>query len=398
MTGNAPEHAHIPWHRNPRVRAVVFQVLAGLFLCWLLYAISTNTVTNMAERGITVGLKFMGQVAPFEIGFTPLWDYQLGVSRYWEVLVVGIQNTILVSIFGVIGATLLGFFIGIMRLSPNWLVRQLASGYVEIFRNIPLPLWIFFWYVAVFLPLLPHPRESLVIGGGFFLNKEGLYTPRPLIDDATGAGVFFFLLAVLVAGLFYFRRWAQRRQDETGQRLPVLMVSASLLVVVPVILFYILGAPFHWEYAEMGKFILSGGINFNTSFFVLWFALVVYTAAYIGENVRAGIQSVSRGQSEAAHSLGLRHTPTLRFIIIPQAMRVIIPPTISQFLNLTKNSSLAVIVAYEDIVNVFAGIALNQSGQALPIIAITIMLYGTLSLLTSAILNWYNKRVQLTER
>ena len=390
--------AHIPWHRDPRTRAIVFQVAAAVFLCWFIYVITNNTVDNMAERGIAIGLKFMGQIAPFEIGFTPFWDYKLGESKYWEVLVVGIQNTILLSFFGVISTTLLGFVIGILRLSPNWLVSKMASVYVEVFRNIPLPLWIFFFYVAVFLPALPPPRESFVLGGGFFLNKEGLYTPKPLVDNEVTATIYFLLLIALAVGLFFFGRWAAKRQDETGDALPVYSISIASLVLLPVIFYYLLGSPFHFEYAEMGKFVMSGGINLNFSFFVMWFALTTYTAAYIGENVRAGILAVARGQTEAARALGLHHTPTLRLVIIPQAMRVIIPPTISQFLNLTKNSSLAVIVAYEDIVNVFAGIALNQTGQALPIIAITIFLYGTLSLLTSWVLNWYNKRVQLTER
>ena len=398
-TPSAPAPARrIPWHRDPRTRALVFQVLAVALLAWFLYGITRNTVDNMAERGITVGLDFMGQVAPFGIGFAPFWDYELGVSKYWEVLVVGIQNTIFVSFFGVIAATILGFVVGVLRLSRNWLVSKIASAYVELFRNIPLPLWIFFWYVAVFLPVLPPPRESFVFGGGVFLNKEGLYIPKPIVDNAVTSSLFMLLLVALLVGIVFFIRWARQRQDDTGEATPVFRLSALALLLAPVLLFYLLGKPFHLEYPEMGKFVLSGGINFNFSFFVLWFALTVYTAAYIGENVRAGILAVSRGQSEAAHSLGLRHAPTLRLVIIPQAMRVIIPPTISQFLNLTKNSSLAVIVAYEDIVNVFAGIALNQTGQALPIIAITIMLYGTLSLLTSALLNWYNKRVQLTER
>lgn len=389
---------HIPWHRNPRTRAIIFQAAAALGLLWFVFAIWQNTVANLAERGIIIGLDFMRQVAPFEIGYTPLWDYELGVSKYWEVLVVGIQNTILVSFFGIISATLLGFLLGVMRLSPNWLVRKMAAAYVETFRNIPLPLWIFFFYVAVFLPALPSPRDSWVLGAGFFLNKEGLYTPNPIVNNAVTAGVFAVLMAGVVGGLWWLRRFARRRQDATGQILPMGWISLGVLVVVPTVLFYALGRPFHVEIAEMGRFTMDGGINLSFSFFVMWFSLTVYTAAYIGENVRAGIEAVSRGQSEAAHALGLRHGVTLRLVVIPQAMRVIIPPTISQFLNLTKNSSLAVIVAYEDVVNVFAGVALNQTGQALPIIAITIMLYGTLSALTSAILNWYNKKVQLTER
>ena len=389
---------HVVWHRNPRVRAIIFQVLAIVVIARVAYDIANNTVANMAERGIIVGLDFMGQVAPFEIGYTPFWDYVLGESKYWEVLVVGVQNSLLVSVLGVISATLLGFLIGILRLSPNWLVAKLAGMYVEIFRNIPLPLWIFFWGFSVFLKILPAPSESYSFGGGLFLNKEGLYTPKPIIENGVTAGIFAALFVALIVGLVLFSRWAKRRQDDTGEILPLMRINLGLLVLTPIVLFYILGRPFSLEYAEMGRFTLQGGINLSLPLFTMWFALTTYTASYIGESVRAGILAVSHGQSEAAYSLGIRRMPVLRMIVIPQAMRVIIPPTISQFLNLTKNSSLAVIVAYEDIVAVFAGIALNQTGQALPIIAITMGFYATASLLTSAILNWYNKRVQLTER
>ena len=388
----------IPWHRDPKTRGMVFQAAAVLFFVWALATIAANTISNLEERGIRIGLGFMTQVVPFGIGFTPFWDFKLGESLYWEVLVIGVQNTILVSVFGVIGATFLGFLLGVLRLSPNWLVAKLASAYVEFFRNVPLLLWVFFWYVAVFLPLFPPPRQSLDFGGGVFLNNEGLYLPRPLVDNAAGFAVFCVIVAAVVVGIVMLAKWAKKRQDATGERFPVLWAGLAALIVVPILAFYISGSPMHLEYPELGTFVLEGGINLNMSFFVMWFALTTYTAAFIGENVRGGILAVSHGQTEASHALGLRHGVTLRLIVIPQAMRVIIPPTISQYLNLTKNSTLAVAVAYEEIASIWMGIALNQTGQALIIITVTIFVFWTLSFLTSAFLNAYNRRVQLTER
>ena len=388
----------ILWYRSPRVRAIIFQLSLIALLVFLLSTIAHNTIYNMNQRGIKVGIDFMWQVAPFEIAFSPFWNYQLGSSRYWEVLVIGIQNTILVSLLGIISATVLGFIIGVLRLSSNYLVARLAAIYVEIFRNIPLPLWIFFWATAVFLPVLPPLKKSFSLGDGIFLNKEGIYIPRPVIDNMMGFMALAAILLALIIAIGYLAHWNKQRQALTGKTIPVFYLSLIALITVPVAGFYITGTPVHLEYPMMGRFVLEGGINLYFPFFVMWFALTVYTAAYIGENVRGGIKAVSTGQFEAGDSLGLDRLSILRLIIIPQAMRVIIPPTISQFLNLTKNSSLAVIVAYEDIVALFAGVTLNNTGQALPIIAITIAVYAVLSLLTSWLLNWYNAQVQLTQR
>ena len=395
---DSPPRPRIPWHRDPKTRGLVFQALAVLFFVWAVATIAANTIANLEERGIRIGMSFMTQIVPFGIGFTPFWDFELGRSLYWEVLVIGVQNTILVSVFGVIGATVWGFFIGVMRLSPNWLVAKLASAYVEFFRNVPLLLWIFFWYVAVFLPLFPPPRESLSFGESVFLNKEGLYVPSPLIDSVGGFAVFLLFIAVAVAAIVPLAKWAKKRQDATGARFPVFWAALALLIALPLVGFHVAGRPFHLEYPVLGRFVLEGGINLNMSFFVMWFALTTYTAAFIGENVRGGILAVSGGQTEAARALGLRHGVTLRLIVIPQAMRVIVPPTISQFLNLTKNSTLAVAVAYEEIASIWMGIALNQTGQSIIIISITIFVFWTLSFITSAFLNAYNRRVQLTER
>ena len=285
-----------------------------------------------------------------------------------------------------------------MRLSPNWLVAKIASAYVEIFRNIPLLLWFFFWYFIVFLPVLPGMRESISFADAIFINKSGLYLPRPVMESSGAAAIFLLICAAAIAGVVYLARWAKKQQDQTGRQLPVLPISLAILIIVPVAGFYVSGSPYSLEYAQLGTFQLSGGINLTTEFFVVWFALTTYTAAFIGENVRGGILAVSHGQTEAARSLGLHHGQNIKLVIIPQAMRVIIPPTISQYLNLTKNSTLAIAIAYEEIASIWMGISLNTTGQALIIIAMTVGVFWTLSFLTSALLNWYNKRVQLTER
>ena len=397
----APAHAKIPLHRNPRVRAFAFQALALGFVVWALWAIFDNTITNLESRGIRTGFDFMGQVAPFGFpeNFFPFWDFKLGESLYIDVFVIGVQNTILISVLGVISATFLGFTVGVLRLSPNWLVARLAGGYIEVFRNTPLLLQLLFWYFAVFLAILPPARESWSFGDAVFLNKPGLYLPRPIFDSI-GAILFVGALVLAAALIVYMRKWARQRQDETGANFPTATVSILLVVVFAAVAFAIGWATgaISFELPEFKKFNYDGGIKFPFSAFVLWFALTVYTASFIAENVRGGIAAVSHGQTEAARALGLHRLPTLQLVVIPQAMRVIIPPTISQFLNLTKNSSLAVAIGYPDVVNVWAGISLNQTGQALVIIGITIAVYETLSLLTSAFLNWYNKKAQLQNR
>lgn len=395
--GKAGGH-HIPLHRDPKVRGMAFQAAALVFFVWALWTIASNTVDNMEARGIILGLSWLDKLAPFQVGFSPFLDNALGENVYWRIFFIGVQNTIYVSFFGIIAATILGFAIGVMRLSPNWLVAKIASVYVEIFRNIPLLLWFFFWYFIVFLPALPGVRNSISFADAVFINKGGLYLPRPVLEHL-GGGVGFFLICVAaVAAVVFLAKWAKKRQDDTGKQFPVLPASLGILTVVPFIGFYLSGSPYSLEYAELGAFQLFGGINLTTEFFVVWFALTTYTAAFIGENVRGGILAVSHGQTEAARALGLHHGQNIKLVVIPQAMRVIIPPTISQYLNLTKNSTLAIAIAYEEIASIWMGISLNTTGQSLIIIAMTIGVFWTLSFLTSAILNWYNKRVQLTER
>ncbi len=391
------QKARIPFYRNPAIRGIIAQVVVLGLVAWALVTIFSNTVYNLRVRGIQTGFSFMDQVAPFAVGFSPFIDYKLGHSPYWLVFLIGVQNTIIVSVLGIIAATILGFLLGVMRLSPNFFLSRFAALYIETFRNIPLLLQIMFWNFAVFLPLLPFPKESFGLGNSAFLNNRGLYLPKMVFTG--GFGPWALLIAVLL-GIFAIvtlSRWAKQKQYETGVRPPGVLYG--LLIMVGLMGFAILAFhPINLEFPELGRFNLTGGTQIPLPLFTLWFSLSTYTAAFIAENVRGGIVAVSRGQTEAAQSLGLKRGTMLRLVIIPQAQRIIIPPTISQYLNLTKNSSLAVAVAYEELVNLWSGIALNQTGQALVIIAMTIGVYEMLSLLTSAILNWYNRRMQMVER
>jgi general L-amino acid transport system permease protein len=392
------QKARIPLYRNPAIRGIAAQVVVLAIVIWALVTIFNNTVSNLRVRGIQTGFDFMDQVAPFAVGFSPFIEYRLGESPYWLVFLIGIQNTIIVSILGIIAATIIGFTVGVMRLSPNFFLSRFALLYIETFRNIPILLQLMFWNFAVFLPLLPFPQQSLSAGGEVFLNNRGLYLPKPVATEGVGIWALFAAFLLGIVAIFVFLRWARRKQYLTGRRPPGvlygLLVAATLIGLV----FLMFDAPLRFERPELGRFNLSGGIQVPLPLFSLWFALSTYTASFIAENVRGGIASVSRGQTEASQSLGLSRAKMLRLVVIPQALRVIIPPTINQYLNLTKNSSLAVAVAYEELVSLWAGIALNQTGQALVIIAMTIVVYETLSLITSAILNVYNKRVQVVER
>jgi general L-amino acid transport system permease protein len=296
---------------------------------------------------------------------------------------------------GIVLATILGFLIGIARLSSNWLLQRLAGGYVELIRNLPLLFQILFWYLAV-LGTLPGPRQSISIFGEVFISNRGLFIPRPLYGDEFVWVAAAFLLGVVAS--IALRIWARRRQEATGQQFPVLWTSLALIFGLTVVALIATGFPISFEKPALRGFNFAGGIRVIPEFVALLVALVTYTAAFIAEIVRAGILAVSHGQTEAAYSLGLRPGPTLRLVVIPQAMRVIIPPLTSQYLNLTKNSSLAVGIGYPDLFAVFAGTTLNQTGQAIEIIAITMAVYLLISLITSALMNWYNARVRLVER
>jgi general L-amino acid transport system permease protein len=381
------------WWNDPRIRALGLQLalVAGvLAIGWYLLG---NTLHNLESRGITTGFGFLDDRAGFGI-IQSLVPYS-EASSYGRTFLVGLLNTLLVSALGIGLATLLGFLIGVARLSRNWLIARLAAIYIEVFRNIPLLLQIFFWYFAV-LRALPGPRQSLDLGGAVYLNLRGLYLPRPLFE--TG---FWLVPAALVAGLVgsgLLARWARRRQAATGRQFHSFYAGLGLILGLPLLAFFAAGTPLSWELPELKGFNFRGGIPIIPELTALLLALSIYTAAFIAEIVRAGILAVSHGQTEAAYALGLRPGLTLRLVVIPQALRVIIPPLTSQYLNLTKNSSLATAIGYPDLVSVFAGTTLNQTGQAVEVIAMTMAVYLLISLGISLLMNWYNRRAALVER
>jgi general L-amino acid transport system permease protein len=378
---------------NPKVRGVAYQVLLCALIVFLVWGAVSNAIENLARARIASGFGFWETTAGFDISQT-LISYST-VSTYGRAFWVGLLNTLLVAILGIAFATVLGFAIGIARLSRNWLVARFAGVYVEGIRNLPLLLQLLFWYNAV-LKALPAVNESVPIPGGGLLNNRGLFLPEPVFRPAFMA--VLIALAVGVVAAVIYRVFARRRQIRTGVQAPVGWVTLALVIGLPLAVFLVSGMPVDFNYPAPGRFNIRGGIEVLPEFMALLFGLVIYTAAFIAEVVRAGIQAVSRGQAEAAYSLGLRPGPTLRLIVIPQAMRVIIPPLTSQYLNLTKNSSLAVAVGYPDLVQIFAGTVLNQTGQAVEVIIITMAVYLTISLVTSALMNWYNRRVALVER
>lgn len=378
---------------NPTFRSVVFQIIAIGALGAFFYTIVNNALTNLEARGIATGFDFLSQEAGFGIGLT-LVEYDETFS-YGRTFVVGLLNTALVSVLGIILATVLGFTMGVARLSSNWLVSRFAAVYIEIFRNIPLLLQIFFWYFAV-LQALPSARQSLSLGEAIFLNVRGLYLPTPVLEQGSS-----FVIGALIVGIIatiIINIWANNKQKLTGQQTPMLRIALSLIVGLPLVVYFVLGMPISAEYPELKGFNFRGGISIIPELAALVLALSIYTASFIAEIVRSGINAVSHGQTEAAMSLGLPRARTLKLVIIPQALRIIIPPLTSQYLNLTKNSSLAMAIGYPDLVSVFAGTTLNQTGQAIEIIAMTMGVYLTLSLLTSALMNIYNRKVALVER
>ncbi|QLE30918.1 amino acid ABC transporter permease [Vibrio parahaemolyticus] len=378
---------------NPAFRSAIFQIIAIAALVFFFYTIINNALNNLDARGIATGFGFLNQEAGFGIGLT-LIEYNETYS-YGRTFIVGLLNTALVSVLGIILATAIGFTMGVARLSTNWLVSRLASVYIETFRNIPLLLQIFFWYFAV-LQALPSARQSLSLGEAIFLNVRGLYFPAPVFNEGSGVVIAAFVIGLIAT--ISISIWARNKQRLTGQQTPMGRIGLGLLVGLPLLVYFVSGMPISLEYPELKGFNFKGGISIIPELAALLLALSVYTAAFIAEIVRSGINAVSHGQTEAAMSLGLPRAKTLKLVVIPQALRIIIPPLTSQYLNLTKNSSLAMAIGYPDLVSVFAGTTLNQTGQAIEIIAMTMGVYLTLSLLTSALMNLYNRKVALVER
>jgi general L-amino acid transport system permease protein len=386
--------ARVAFFNDPKVRSIIYQVALCGAVGFLIYGAASNAIDNLQRAHIASGFGFWDTTAGFDISQT-LISYSSQASTYGRAFWVGLLNTLLVAGVGIALATIIGFIVGISRLSKNWLLAKVATGYVETIRNIPLLLQLLFWYNAV-LKSLPAMHESIVIPGGAFLNNRGLFLPEPVFLYGFDAVVAAIVVGVVVS--IAFAIWARKRQERTGQQAPVFWIVLALVIGLPLTVLALKGFPLKFDFPQAGRFNISGGIEVLPEFAALLFGLSIYTAAFIAEVVRAGILAVSFGQIEAAYSLGLRPRPTLRLIVVPQAMRVIIPPLTSQYLNLIKNSTLAVAIGYPDLVQVFTGTVLNQTGQAVEVVAITMLVYLTISLVTSLLMNIYNRRVALVER
>jgi len=382
----------VSFWNDPKIRSALVQVIMVLAVGFFVYEIVDNTITNLTKRNISTGFAFLNKSAGFDLIQTLIAFSS--ESSYGRALVAGFLNTLLVSSLGILFATLLGFIVGIMRLSRNWLVSSIATLYIETIRNVPLLLQMFVWY-GVVLKSLPGPREAINISDMFFLSNRGLNMPDTIFGDSAWLGLAG--LAAGIIGAIVLRNWARKRQAATGQPFPYVLTGIAMILALPILGLLVAGWPITFDYPVLGGFNFSGGTVIIPEFMALLVALSIYTASFIAEIVRAGIQAVSHGQSEAAHALGMRSGITTRLVVIPQAMRVIIPPLASQYLNLTKNSSLAVAIGYPDLVAT-GGTVLNQTGQAIEIVMIWMIVYLSLSLLTSAFMNWFNSRMKLVER
>jgi len=390
-----------------RARSLFFQAVLALILIGLAILAIRNAGVNLAEQGKEFGFDFFGRPSDIQILTTfGTWliGYEAGKNTIWDVFLLSVANTLILAIAGVIFATIWGFLMGIFRLSQNFVLRGFATIYVELLRNIPLLLQIFFW-TAVLRIVSPGPRDAgTLVPGLLQFNIKGIYGPYPIPEPGFASSLWALVAAAIVA--YGYARWAKKRQDATGQQSPVFLVCTGLIVLVPALVFLVTGRPLTVEWPNFvseGPILRRGfesgiGSYIVPEFMALFLALFTYTAAFIAEIVRAGIQSVPKGQSEAAEALGLPAGLAMRKVILPQAFRVIVPPLTSQYLNLTKNSSLAAAIGYPELVAVFAGTTLNQVGRAIEIIAIVILVYLTISLLTSAFMNWFNNRVKLVER
>ena len=375
--------------RSYLVQAIVLILFFG-FVIWVI----DNASTNMKANGIAHGFDFLWENSMFDIGYLPFIEHT-PVHTYFHAFLVGLLNTILVAVIRIFFATILGFLVGIGRLSNNWLVSRFCGFYVELFRNIPLLLQLFFWYHAV-LRILPRAKNSLQAGDSFFLNIKGLFLPKPIPEAGFNSVLMIFLLSIIA--IIFLWRWAKKRQAKTGEQFPIFYSSLVIIILPIIFVSYLYNFPMYLEQPVLKGFNFKGGIRLIPELVALLLALCIYTGSFIAENVRSGILAINKGQIEAANAVGLKRIQILRLVVIPQAMRVIIPPLTSQYLNLTKNSSLAVAIAYPDLVHVFAGTALMQTGQAVEILAMTMAVYLSLSITISLLMNWYNKAIALQDR
>ena len=379
--------------RNQKIRGILFQILTMLGLIAFLWYIGSNTMSNVEQRGIKTGFDFLSSTAGFSIDETPI-EFS-STDTHGRVFLVGLSNTLIITFFGIIFASILGLVIGVLRLSNNWIIKKMAAAYIDIFRNIPVLLQILFWYNVV-LSALPGPKQSIEFFQSIFINNRGLYIPMPELNTTTISVILSFI--VIIIGAIFLNKWANKRQEETGEDFPVILVVLASMLIVPIIFYFIGGSNFNFDYPVLGGFNFNGGKVISPEFLALTFALVIYTATFIAEAVRSGIEAVNKGQKEAASSLGLSSYKSLKLVVLPQAVRIAIPPIINQYLNLAKNSSLAAAVGYPEMITVFAGTSLNQTGQAIEILAITMLVYLTISLIVSIILNWFNHKMKIKER
>ena len=382
---------------NNKIKKLIPQILTILFVILIFGFFTINAQVNMDNRGIDFGFGFLKQEASFDMQFT-LLDYD-GQDSYAWAYVVALLNTLLVSFLGIIFCTILGVIIGVARLSQNFLIRNSAAWYVEFFRNIPLLLQIFFWYYAA-LRALPLPETAEPWFGVTYMTIKGYYIPSMIWENLN---VFLSCLIAAIVSIIFIRIYARKLQEREGKQLPVFYISIGLLIILPLLSFLIGGVKLDFELPVLKQlaqtsFIFEGGIALPPELIALVVALSLYTSTFVAECVRAGIQGISKGQKEAAASVGLNPNQILKLVIMPQALRIIIPPTTNQYLNLTKNSSLAAAIAYPDLVLVFAGTALMQTGKAIEIVGITMLTYLTISLLIAALMNWYNKKIEIKEK
>ena len=385
---------------DTRYRSYTFQFIALLLVIALFAYLGSNLMQNLRDAGLNISYEFLGEPSGYDINQT-LIEYD-SRSSHWRASVAGILNTLLVAFLGCLTATILGVIVGVLRLSKNWLVRKLMAGYVEAFRNVPVLIWIIIIF-TVMTAVLPapsafrgdDPARTMLLDAFAFTNR-GVYIPKPVWLEGSGIVVGVFIASVI--GMFVYRRYATKLLYDTGKLLPMGWPSLVILIVPTLLIFFILGRPIALDYPALKGFNFQGGIQIRGSLIALWFALAVYTGAFIAENVRAGILAVSKGQTEAAASLGLRPGRIMNLVILPQALRVIIPPVISQYLNLTKNSSLAIAVGYMDITGTLGGITLNQTGRAIETVLLLMLFYLAISLTISGVMNLYNNSVKLKER
>lgn len=380
------------FYNNPKYRGWIYQFLLLVFLVGFFYTIVSNTLANMEAQGIKSGFSFLDTSAGFDV-LMSLVPFQT-TDSYLKIFTIGILNTILVSIVGIIFSTVLGFIFGVAYFSRNYLIRKISIIYVEVFRNIPVILQVIFWYTI--FNTLPIARESLNIGDSIFLNVTGLYIPQ-LVGES-GSGLVYGAIVVAIIGVCAIKRWATKRQEATGEQFPILWTSLALLTCLPLLALLVSGVPFHLDYPSLQGFNFSGGTTIIPEFMALAVALSIYTGAFIAEAVRAGIQSVPNGQTEAARSIGLKERKIMSLIIVPQAMRVITPMLNSEYQSLVKNTTIATAIGYPELFTVFAGSALNQVGQAVEIMFMTLAIYFALNMTISFVMNRFNKRTELTTR